>query len=227
MLNRPINVIFFGDSVCVGQGVSPHLTWVNFLSAHLTNYVNAIAPNSLIDFLVTNASVNGRTSRQALEAMAFQVQAHSPDILYIQFGLNDCNTWSSDLGVPRVSSESFRENLREIVRRGRTFGATEVILATNHNTQRRAPVAPEAEMSFDEANALYNGVVRELAEEIRLRSESKVTLVDHEVFDSDTHEHLLYDGIHLSLTGHVSYFKRLAPVLEASLSELCAARRAE
>src|SRR6516165_6738095 len=93
---RPVSMIrvfFFGDSICFGQGVSPHRIWVTRLSQRL-----AASISQTHDLMVQNPSINGNTTRMALDRMAFDVQAHRPDVLIVQFGLNDCNVWESDQG---------------------------------------------------------------------------------------------------------------------------------
>ena len=96
-------LIFFGDSICTGQYVSIHKGWVNKLSKSLSSE----------NIMILNSSVNGRTSRQALEDMPYHVQEQRPNYLVIQFGMNDCNYWESDKGVPRVSPKSFEANIIE------------------------------------------------------------------------------------------------------------------
>ena len=59
-----------------------------------------------------------------LERYPRDVQEAQPDLLTIQFGLNDCNCWETDRGVPRVSEAAFVANLIEMIDRGRVFGAS-------------------------------------------------------------------------------------------------------
>lgn len=54
------------------------------------------------------------------------------DVLIIQYGLNDANRRESDLGVPRVTSASYRANLEEIVYRACAREVTHILLVTNH-----------------------------------------------------------------------------------------------
>ena len=108
---------FFGDSIFFGQGVSPHKTWVTRLSQRVSDAFAGVC-----ELVVQNPSVNGNTTRLALERMAYDVQAHRPDVLVVQFGMNDCNVWQTDSGRPRVSSAAFAANLAEIIERGRKFG---------------------------------------------------------------------------------------------------------
>src|SRR5579863_6684640 len=106
-------IIFFGDSIFVGQGVSPNQTFVTRLAADgETVYGTGVdAP------AVYNCSVNGQTSRQALERIGFDVQSRGVDLMVLQLGLNDCNYWVTDRGLPRVSERGFVANLREIIDR--------------------------------------------------------------------------------------------------------------
>ena len=59
----PIKVTFFGDSTCVGQGVSLYLGWVTRVAQSLDEVSRKIGR----EIVVSNQSVNGRTTRQALE----------------------------------------------------------------------------------------------------------------------------------------------------------------
>jgi acyl-CoA thioesterase I len=115
----PLRVVFFGDSICVGQGVSLFKGWVTKIASGLDLLSQEIGR----EIVVVNASVNGNTTRQALERMPYEVQSHGVDILLTQFGLNDCNLWLTDGGLPRVSADAFAANLKEIIARGRRFGA--------------------------------------------------------------------------------------------------------
>lgn len=210
--NSPIRLTFFGDSICVGQGISIHKGWVARISAML----EALGHESGHELLIENASVSGNTTRQALERMAYQVQSHGVDMLLIQFGMNDCNHWESDKGLPRVSKEAFRANLQEIIARGRRFGARRVILNTNHPTTRTETRMPGDELTYQESNELYNQAIREVA------AQECVILNDMEKYffdkiDSEnisTKNLLLPDGLHLSEKGHELYYEATAPLVE-------------
>ena len=194
--------ILFGDSICYGQFVSPHLIWANKLSEFLQKRTDG--------FWLNNPSISGNTTRMALERMPFDVQSHGIDILYTQFGLNDCNYWKSDCGVPRVSELAFKHNMLEIVERARNFGAEKVFIGTNHPTPKTSKYEG-LDVSFQESNERYNEIIREVAQE------SKVILVDHEnIWRSaqvDLNECLLPDQIHMSEKGHQLYFETVVKSL--------------
>lgn len=211
-------IVFFGDSICVGQGVSIHRGWVTRLAAHVEDLARRLA----MRVVVVNASVNGSTTRQALERMPYEVQSQGVAGAIVQFGMNDCNYWESDRGAPRVSPDAFLANVLEIVDRAVRFGAGRVILNTNHPTTRRAPF-PWASCSYQESNARYNALVREAA----ARRPGAVILNDVEAKFSDLiragaglESLLLEDGLHISERGHEVYYDVIKPSVEALVNGL-------
>ena len=145
---KPIRVTFFGDSICVGQGVSIHAGWV----ARIGRQLDRIARKYDREILVTNASVNGSTTRQALERMPYEIQSQNVDVLIIQFGLNDCNYWLTDRGMPRVSPTAFEANLKEIILRGKNFGSKYIFLNSNHPTIRDFEFLPETSITYEQSS---------------------------------------------------------------------------
>lgn len=222
---RAIRVVFFGDSVCFGQGVSIHKGWVPRLSAHLEQ----LAAGLETEFVVVNASVNGSTTRQALERMPYEVQSHGVDILLVQFGMNDCNYWQSDRGLPRVSRPAFRANLEEIIARGYQFGAKRVLLNSNHLTGREIEPMPFSEITYQQSNLIYNQIVRDIGNS----EDPRILFTDIErIFENETGGDanrlkalLLPDLLHLSEAGHEVYFRALRPVVEQAVRALFAPRR--
>lgn len=209
-----MRIVFFGDSICVGQGVSIHKGWVPRISARLEELSAEIGE----DLVIVNASVNGSTTRQALERMPYEVQAHGVDVLLVQFGMNDCNYWETDKGVPRVSPEGFAANLKEILMRGRVFGARRIILNTNHPTTRtKTPLS--GGISYEDSNRRYNEIVRAVASnggaEVCL-NDIEQAFLDHVDRRSITlSELLLPDALHLSPKGHDIYFDLTSPLVES------------
>jgi len=219
-MNSAIRVVFFGDSICVGQGVSIHCGWVTRSSARLAE----ISKQYRREILVVNASVNGNTTRQALERMPYDVQSHPIDILIAQFGMNDCNIWESDRGHPRVSPTAFAANLSEIVERGKIFGAKLVFLNTNHPSGRIFDCLPHSTTTYEEQNRLYNDIIRSVANAIG----PPATLIDvgqafRNYIDAQAaaqDELILPDLIHLSEKGHDIYYRVVQPLVESAVMGL-------
>ena len=158
-MSNHLNVIFFGDSICFGQGVSIHAGWVPRLSLELEK----LGLREKQKITVINSAVNGNTTRQALERMPYDVQSNSADLILIQFGMNDCNHWKTDRGLPRVSRRGFKANLIEIVERAQVFGASKIILNTNHPTTRNTDFFEFANSTYEQCNSEYNEIIREVA----------------------------------------------------------------
>ena len=215
--------MFFGDSICFGQGVAIHRGWVTQVSAA----VSEADPPRARPVVVTNASINGNTTRMALERMPYDVQSHGVDVLLVQFGMNDCNHWDSDRGLPRVSPNAFAANLEEIFARGRTFGAARILVNTNHPTTRDTERLPQSDTTYEENNRRYNEIIRRVCS-----AHDDVTLNDIEnVFVQECRDRsiplrdlLLPDLLHLSEQGHDLYFKTVYPRLAEAVED--ATRRA-
>jgi acyl-CoA thioesterase I len=210
LMKPELRIFFFGDSICFGQGVSPHKVWVSRLSAKLEEtYGNRVL------LTVQNPSVNGNTTRMALERMPYDVQSHSPHILYVQFGMNDCNGWETDRGHPRTAREAFASNLAEIIARGRNFGAKQVILGTNHPTTRTTATLPNVDHTYDMANRDYNAITRDVAKRHgTMLADAEMAFDAHVAASDETHADLiLADQLHLSERGHDLYLQNRLPIL--------------
>ncbi len=213
--SNELKIFFFGDSICVGQGTAIHHGWVCRLAAQLEIF----SEKTSRPVIVTNASVNGNTTRQALERMPYDIQSHQPDIVVIQFGMNDCNYWKTDQGIPRVSRQAYKANLKEMIERCFHFNAYAVLLLTSHPTTLIKNYT-WVNTSYETSRQVYSHLVREVFHEYK--DKKKLTLIDiersfqklieyGEVTDRDL---LLADQLHLSLTGHKYYFDVVYPFLE-------------
>src|SRR5262249_44073119 len=205
------------DSICVGQGVSIHKGWVTRLAARIED----IAREKKCEIVVVNASVNGNTTRQALERMPYEIQSQRVDYLLVQFGLNDWNQWQTDRGLPRVSLRAFEANLDEILQRAFHFGARRVILNTNHPTVRTKTSMPGTSLTYEESNRAYNVAIRAVAarwiDRVDLNDVAGHIRTRVERGEMRIEELLQPDGLHLSIRGHEVYFSLVRPLLERLL----------
>lgn len=212
-----MNIYFFGDSISFGQGVSVSKTWVTSTA----RYLQEKYPEENI--MVNNPSVNGNTTRMALERMPHDIQDKSVDILVVEFGMNDCNYWMTDKGVPRVSEMGFKANLHEIFQRGFCVArAKRIVMLTNHISGKTEKL-PYTETTYQLSNERYNQLIREVVEEW----DEKVLMIDiekayMEYFDTfagnrrkEIERLLLPDLVHLSEQGHDFYYKIFIKQFEA------------
>ena len=221
---KPIKVtlIYMGDSITEGQYVSPALRWTDLISDRITR---RYLPTP-INIMLANKGVSGETTRQGLERFPRDVQLFSPDIMTLQFGLNDCNCWISDAGLPRVSEAAYRANLEEMIARARCFGARHIILSTNHPTLRHKVLL--SGQSLEDRRKIYNDIVRQVA------AKTMITLCDIEKyflrFTEAELETLLLpypDHLHLSREGHELYAEAIDTFIAEAIAEVVESRSAQ
>ena len=192
-----------GDSICHGYGVRPEESWVSLLAGELSAGMPGLRVN--------NAGVNGETAQDGLHRLAGLLK-QTPDLLYVQFGLND-----AAMGEP---IDEYIETTREITRQALESGVRCVLLATNH------PVSPEEYFpggeAYRNAATLFNAALREAF----ASSVWPVLFVDVERMCEELgglHEQaqlLQYDGDHLNPEGNRAYCRMLAPIFRDCLSTL-------
>ena len=223
MSQESIKIFFFGDSICFGQGVSIHKGWVSKI-AHKLDELSSNLNNR--QFLLSNNSINGNTTRLALERMPYEVQSHRPEIVLTQFGMNDCNYWETDNGCPRVSLDSFKANMMEIVTRAFLNGSKIVIINTNHPTLKHNQMK-NTSITYEDSNQFYNQAIRDVFKKIESTYLGKVFLNDveakfrEEIIHTPLSNLVLPDCLHLSERGHAIYFDTVFPTILRSIELLC------
>ncbi len=207
-----ITLVHMGDSITFGQYVDASVRWTTLVELAVRDEL----PDG-VELHSINRGVSGETTRMGLERFPADVQSLEPDVMTLQFGLNDSNCWQTDRGLPRVSERAFVANLVEMIERGRRFGAGEIILATNHRTLRRIPL-PSGEV-YEEANARYSELAREVA------AEAGVALCDirarFEPMEDEELERMLLpypDHLHLSQEGNAVYANAILPYVDRAVS---------
>lgn len=198
-----VKLIFFGDSICFGQGVSISKGWI-------TKIAIALEEDNGIEITAVNTSLNGRTTRQALEHMPHEVQSQNPDLLVVQYGMNDCNIWATDKGLARVSKQAFKANLNEIIARGNNFGAKKILLNTNHPTLRNMELLPNSNITYQQSNENYNEIIRTVAVEnpdLVILNDIEKAIKERFHTEDELARLLLPDLLHLSEVGHSIYFE--------------------
>jgi len=209
--NASLTVVHMGDSITFGQYLDPSVRWTSLVEEQLRDSF----PD--VDIRAFNRGISGETTRMGLERFPRDVQDLRPDVMTLQFGLNDCNCWQSDRGLPRVSPTAFRANLVEMIDRARVFGARMIILSTNHRTLRR-DVLPSGEV-YEDANARYSEIVCDVAAETAVAL-SDVRAAFAHFDDEELAEMLLPDPdlLHLSESGNRVYADAIWPHVERAIA---------
>jgi acyl-CoA thioesterase-1 len=219
---RPLTIVALGDST----------TAIDDWSGLRVPTYPGLLPGALVAYgvaaRVVNAGICDTTTRDARERLDRDVRAHAPDLVVVQFGIND--SWI-DAGEgrrePRLSRDEYRDNLRHIARTLVADGALVVLMTPNPmrwvaggyvEVFRGHPglLDTEAERGIDALLDVYAQEVRDLA-----CSES-IPLVDvHAAFEEygdeagqSVHDLLMEDdGIHPNAAGQRLVCRVLAPAI--------------
>lgn len=108
-------IVCFGDSITAGYAV--RRGFPSFLLESLRQRF----PDSKIEMI--NSGISGDTSQDGLGRLDWAVLSYEPDLVTIDFGINDC--------VLGLSLEEFEMNLVEMVRRIRAGPDSEILLLSS------------------------------------------------------------------------------------------------
>jgi len=112
---RGLKIVAFGDSIIAGSALPPdEENWTDILSEKYGAEI-------------INAGIGGNTSYQGLLRIHDDVLIHNPDIVIINFGIND----SMPTHPYRQNEREFRFNMYEILRLVREAGAAPVLMTPN------------------------------------------------------------------------------------------------
>jgi acyl-CoA thioesterase-1 len=110
-----VTIVVFGDSITAGYAVRRGFPsfWKEMLQQKF--------PDARIEMI--NSGVSGDTSMDGLARLDWSVLSYEPDLVTINFGINDC--------VMGLELEEFESNLVEMVRRIRAGPASEILLLSS------------------------------------------------------------------------------------------------
>jgi lysophospholipase L1-like esterase len=219
----PQKIVAFGDSTTA-------------LRENLVVYADKIAcalAAEGIEADVINAGVPGNDTDMAAARFEADVLRHQPDIVIIQFGINDSSidVWKDPPETePRVSIGGYRANLERFVADLKAIGASVVLMTPNQQRWSdglkqyygRPPFDIEDPKSMTHLLGEYAAAAREVA------AEMQVPLVDiyqeYERFENEPGgcESLLLDGSHPNQSGQDLVASCLMQILPAVLRSRCA-----
>jgi lysophospholipase L1-like esterase len=220
--SEPFTLVAFGDSTTAPREVD---------GKPLRVYANVIQEDLVrrgVHGTVINAGVGGNNTDQARARFETDVLAHDPDLVIIQFGLNDsCIDLWDGRDRPRISRETYAANLRFFVEALRKRDCDVILMTANPmrwtepllKLYGSAPYDVNDPWGFNLTNREYGEAVRTLA------SDLDVPLIDvyQGFYDygnvaGQAAEDLLLDGMHPNDRGH-------AMIAEWLLKEMAKLRR--
>jgi lysophospholipase L1-like esterase len=221
--DRPVRIVALGDSTTASAK-----DWAPEIQEVYADCLPRRLRSSGIEVDVDNAGIGDTTTRDAVERLDRDVRSHRPDIVIVQFGIND--SWIDvDLGStqPRLTRAEFRNNLRAIIRILKADGAR-VVLMTPNPMRWSDPYYIEA---FEQHPGLLdtsddqgiNQLLQQYADDVRTVARSeRAPLVDvYRAFEAYGREPghsvndllLAGDGIHPNQSGQALVCRLLAEKL--------------
>ncbi|WP_171037858.1 SGNH/GDSL hydrolase family protein [Dyadobacter luticola] len=170
---KPMRILLFGDSISEGANASgqsnaaPNLpTWGTLIVEKLKSYYQ-----TNIEF--TNTAVGGKNSDWGRETVEENVNAYSPDLVIIAFGMND--------GTGKMTAAKFKDNIQAMIKSIKAKKPdTEFILVST--------MLPNPESMFLGTQPEYTQVLQEL-------TEKGIVLVDMTAVHRELLKHKSYEDL--------------------------------
>jgi lysophospholipase L1-like esterase len=181
--NRTINLVFHGHSVPSGYGQTPLVNTFDSYPFQVLRELKNLYPYAVINVIVT--AIGGENSEQGARRFKKDVLVHQPDVLFIDYALND-----RKIGLQR-SRRSMEKMIRTALRK-----KIKVILLT--------PSADEKVMLLQPGNELelFARQLTELAEKYKIGLADSYTQFRHiEEEKKDLHDYMAQSN-HPNKLGH-------------------------
>ena len=199
----PPLIVAFGDSTTAPREVNGEALRV---------YADLLREKSGKAATIFNAGVGGNDTGQARARFEADVLAHAPDLVIIQFGLNDsCIDLWDGKEKPRVTQEAYASNLRYFVETLQARDCAAILMTANPMRWTAPLLELYGKPPFDVKDPWgFNLTNREYAQSARaVAAELKVPLVDvyqgfldYSAVPGQAAEDLLLDGMHPNEKGH-------------------------
>jgi len=201
-------IVAFGDSTTAPRVVKgkPLTVYADLLGKEL--------PGKGVDATVINAGVGGNTTVRAKARFARDVLARRPDLVIIQFGINDSavDVWKKPPATrPRVAIDRYTKNLEFFIRALRERNARVILMTPNPLCWTDKLKAMYGKPPYDPSDPDgFNVLLRKYAEALRcVARRQKVPFIDiyaafkaYEKAKGHSMDELLLDGMHPNEKGH-------------------------
>lgn len=214
-------IVTFGDSTTATRG--PLVVYSMILEKEL--------PTADKPVKVVNSGIGGHTTQNAIARFDKDVLQHDPDLVVIQYGINDSavDVWRDPPATQsRVSVEQYDANLRTMIKQLKEKQIAVILMTPNslrwiprmQKLYGKPPYDPEDVQGFNVLLKSYAAAVRKIAKE------EHVPLVDvyaaFENYDKQANQaadDLLLDGMHPNTQGQKMVADLLLPQIKAALAK--------
>ncbi len=217
---RTFRVVAFGDSTTACRESIKKV-----YSQRLRETLSKSGPG--YRFEVFNAGVRSHTTRHGRDRFERDVLARDPDLVIVQFGLNDsCIDVHKGKTSPRVTQTTYERNLVYFISRLRERNAGVILMTPNpgrwtetiKKTWGKPPYNTDDPMGFNLLNRKYAESVRRVAREMKVPLIDVYRLfVDYDKKEGRSMDELLPDGMHPNDTGHRMIADALLPIIQNEL----------
>ena len=190
-------VVVWGDSIAASG-------WPQLLETMYNVCCNTGTPISVV-----NSGHCGNPAANARHEFAKNVLAHQPDVVIMQFGLNDQRYNGARGPLPISTPEEFGSHLAEMIRLCREEAKAEVIVFGNHRTL--VTLMLPSGLGYDESVLVYNRVAAATAAAAGVRYVDMGKALEHP--DVPYTRLLADDGVHLNEVGKANYSRIAATEL--------------
>lgn len=212
-------IVTFGDSTTATRG--PLDVYSKILAKEL--------PQQGFPVKVINAGIGGNNTDQAKARFEKDVLQHQPDLVVIQFGINDSaiDVWKKPPGTkPRVSNKKYETNLRSMIRTLKEKNVSVILMTPNSMRWNAKTKKLYSKPPYDPNDPDgFNVTLKEFAPTVRtIAREEKVPLVDvYAAFENyakqpgQSADDLLLDGMHPNTAGQKIVADLLIPHIKTIL----------
>lgn len=102
--NRTINLVFHGHSVPAGYGRTPEVRTFDSYPFLVLDEIKKKYPTAVVNVIVT--AIGGENSTQGLKRFKQDVLIHKPDVLFIDYALND----------RKIGLQQSKQNMEEMIK---------------------------------------------------------------------------------------------------------------
>jgi lysophospholipase L1-like esterase len=183
---KDYKVVVWGDSIAANGPKS----WPEITEFICNNFITTGK-----DVEIINSAVGGKPAARARNEFSERVQQHNPELVIIQFGLNDMRFDGKRGDKPISTLEEFGKHLREMILCCKDIPA-EVIIFGNHRPAMLITFPDEK--TIEQKYQEYNAVAAEVAKTCSVEFHDMSKL---EVPGGNWRDLVCEDGIHLSETG--------------------------
>jgi lysophospholipase L1-like esterase len=113
--NKTINLVFHGHSVPSGYFRTPDVRTLEAYPQQVLQQVKSLYPTAVVNVIVT--AIGGENSEQGLKRFKKEVLAHRPDVLFIDYALNDRKPGLSKakMATEKMIRKALKKNIRIIL----------------------------------------------------------------------------------------------------------------